>query len=307
MNSTLQRAVILEELAQHLYTFLPGKPHPYGPQDLSFRAVADEVGVGAHWRDGSKQPAIRRLLEGVLDSGSGRFSKLIVKIVERSMTYRKRSNPLTREELDALNGFLRELGYGIPELDDPIFLASFPHATTNSANDKLTRPAAQVLSGLQARLMQISEQNAQQRGYTFEVFLNELFHVYGLAPRGAFRLEGEQIDGSFQAHQVTYLLEAKWRADPIGQSDLLAFAGKVEGKAQWTRGLFVSYGGFSSDGLSAFARGKPTRILCMDGLDLAHVLSGNLNLGDVIERKARRASETNSAFVAVRDLFPAVI
>jgi len=307
VRSTLQRGQILDELAQHLYGFLPGKAHPYGQQALSFPAVAEELGVGMHWPGGSKQPAIRRLLEGVLDSGSGRFSPLIVKIVERAITYRRRSNPITRDEIDALNGFLRQLGYQVPELHDPIFLAGLPRAVAQPAEPPLPRPTAAILAALQNRLMQIASEGAQQRGYTFETFLNELFHVHGLAPRGAFRLQGEQIDGSFNAHQVTYLLEAKWTATTTGQADLLAFAGKVEGKAQWTRGLFVSYSGFSEDGLQAFARGKPTRILCMDGLDLAQVLSGALDLVDVIERKARRASETNNAFVPVRELFPSVI
>jgi hypothetical protein len=44
----------------------------------------------------------------------------------------------------------------------------------------------------------------------FEGFLNELFAGFGLAPRGAFRLVGEQIDGSFRLHGQTYLVEAKW-------------------------------------------------------------------------------------------------
>ena len=56
----------------------------------------------------------------------------------------------------------------------------------------------------------------------------------------------------------------------------------------------------------AFARGKRTSIICMDGLDLYGVLRGQLSLTEVIDRKMRCAGETNSAFVSVRDLFPAV-
>jgi hypothetical protein len=41
----------------------------------------------------------------------------------------------------------------------------------------------------------------------------------------------------------------------------------------------------------------------MDGLDLHGVLSGKLNFVDVINAKARRAEETNRAFVPVRELF----
>jgi hypothetical protein len=66
-----------------------------------------------------------------------------------------------------------------------------------------------------------------------------------------------------------------------------------------SRGLFVSYSGFSDDGLQAFAQGRRTSIICMNGLDLFHVLSGHIDFVEVIE--------TNRAFVPVRDLFSSVI
>jgi hypothetical protein len=147
---------------------------------------------------------------------------------------------------------------------------------------------------------------AQDRGFAFERFLSDLFALYDLDPRRSFRLTGEQIDGSFELPPETFLLEAKWQDVKIGQADLLTFSGKVEGKAQWSRGLFVSYSGFSEDGLEAFARGRRTSIVCMDGLDLAQILTGGLNFVDVIQRKKRRAAEIGSAFVPVRDLFMSV-
>jgi hypothetical protein len=157
---------------------------------------------------------------------------------------------------------------------------------------------------LRDSLMGLHTMPPQQRGFAFERFLNDLFELFQLAPRRSFRLIGEQIDGSFQLGQDVYIVEAKWQNEPTGQSDLLSFSGKVEGKAQWSRGVFISYSGFSQDGLEAFARGKSTRIVCMDGLDLHCVLSHGLNLGEVIAAKVRRAGETNDAFVSVRDLFP---
>lgn len=308
MASPLHRGLVLDQLAQHLYDFLPGTPHPFADQTVSFAGVAAEVGVAGFWAGGSKRPAIRRLLEGVLDSGTGRFSPLMVKIVERGMTYR-RSNPITRQEIERLNELLRGLQFQIPELIDAGFLQSLPHQANKATPPPSSggRPDAQSLSRLQAQLMQITNEDPQRRGYAFEGFLSDLFGAYDLAPRGSFRLQGEQIDGSFQVQRDTYLLEAKWQASLIGNADLLGFAGKVEGKAQWTRGLFVSYSGFSSDGLKAFTVGRPTRIICMDGLDLSHVLAGRLSLVEVIQSKERRASETNRAFVPVRELFPSVI
>jgi restriction endonuclease Mrr len=132
--------------------------------------------------------------------------------------------------------------------------------------------------------------------------LRDLFNVFGLEAREPFRLKGEQIDGSFLLQGETYLVEAKWQDAPTGVADLHTFHGKLEQKAAWTRGLFVSNSGFTEDGLVAFGRGK--RVVCMDGLDLFDTLSRELPLNHVLEKKVRRAAETGLPFARVRDLFP---
>lgn len=103
MTNALEQGLILDDLAQHLHKFLPGKPYPYADQDLSFPGVAAELDLSRSWQSGSKQPAIRKLPEGVLNSGTGRFSPLMVKIVQRSITHRKRNNPVSRDEIEQLN------------------------------------------------------------------------------------------------------------------------------------------------------------------------------------------------------------
>ena len=139
--------------------------------------------------------------------------------------------------------------------------------------------------------------------YEFEVFLKELFNAYDLAARASFRLVGEQIDGSFVLHNETYLLEAKWQNAPSGVADLHTFEGKLREKATWSRGLFVSNSGFSTDGLQAFGKGK--RIICMDGFDLSEMLRLKLPFVKVLEAKVRKAAETGNPFVSVRELFMA--
>jgi hypothetical protein len=152
-----------------------------------------------------------------------------------------------------------------------------------------------------SRLIQVTSLPPQKRGYEFESFLKELFDAYGLAARASFRLTGEQIDGSFVMHNATYLLEAKWQNAQTGAGDLHTFEGKLGQKASWSRGLFVSNSGFSSDGLQAFGKGK--RLICMDGYDLSEMLRLKLSFVDVIDAKVRRAAETGCPFVPVRDLF----
>ncbi len=160
----------------------------------------------------------------------------------------------------------------------------------------------QKLAQIKSNLLAMTSLEAHARGYAFEKFLCDLFDTYGLAAQEPFRLKGEQIDGSFQFGNETYLVEAKWHGKPIGVAELHTFHGKIEQKAAWTRGLFVSNSGFTEDGLAAFGRGK--RVTCMDGYDLYETLNREIPLNHVLERKVRRAAETGSPFVRVRDLFP---
>jgi hypothetical protein len=158
------------------------------------------------------------------------------------------------------------------------------------------------ISALRDDVVSLSSLAPQARGYAFENFLKSLFEMYGLKPREAFRIRGEQIDGSFVLANETYLLEAKWQSALTGVADLHVFHGKLEQKAAWARGLFISHSGFSEDGLAAWGRGK--RVICLDGLDLYELLQRCLPLDHVLDRKIRRAAETGMAFVRVRELFP---
>jgi hypothetical protein len=160
----------------------------------------------------------------------------------------------------------------------------------------------QTIAKIKAELIQVSSLAPHARGYAFEAFLKRLFDGFGLAAQEPFRLRGEQIDGSFQLANEIYLLEAKWQGQPVGVADLHTFHGKIEQKAAWTRGLFVSNSGFTEDGLAAFGRGK--RVICVDGLDLYEMLDREIPLTRVLECKVRRAAEIGSPFIRVRDLFP---
>jgi len=171
--------------------------------------------------------------------------------------------------------------------------------TSTELADSLT-PA--TVSSLRSDLLALAGMKPQPRGYAFEKFLKLLFDAYGLEARGSFKLEGEQIDGSFQLSHETFLLEAKWQERLCGAKDLRAFHGKIEQTSAWARGLFISYSGFSPEGLLAFGRGK--RLVCMDGSDLHETLNRHLSLREVLEGKVRRAAETGVHCCRVRDLFP---
>jgi len=224
-------------------------------------------------------------------------------IVTNALIYRRKKNPVSRSEIERVNELLHSVDFKIPELWDERLLQSLAGGAAPTTQAPPATPTPATLQALCAEFLGLTQMEAQRRGFAFERTLNELFHAFALGPRSSFRLVGEQIDGSFDLNNSTYLVEAKWTGLPIGNAELLIFAGKVQAKAKWSRGMFVSYGGYSEDGLEAFARGRPTDIVCMDGADLWHVLSGQVDLRKLIELKARRAVETGRAFIPARDLF----
>jgi len=154
----------------------------------------------------------------------------------------------------------------------------------------------QLLGQLKRKFSDLSKIKPQKRGLEFEKFLNSLFKIYDLNPKESFRNTGEQIDGSLQIGNETYLLEAKWHKKKIGQKDLLSFNELVSGKAMWARGIFISFSGFTDIGLKAFANGRRTSIICMDGKDIEYLLKSDLTLSQAISSKLRHAVESNEAF-----------
>ncbi len=220
-----------------------------------------------------------------------------------------------KTSLDTLNALweYREASsvtHEYPELDDTVRAAFFgiierlggtppirPAAATASVESRIDAKAASALAD---RLLQVSKLDPQPRGYAFEKFLKDMFDAYGLSARASFRLVGEQIDGSFASGNDIYLLEVKWTSGLVDAATLRSFNAKVEDKARWSRGLLLSYSGFSSEGLIAFGRGKS--VICMDGRDVHDILARQLDFEAVLAMKVRRAAETGQAFVRVDDL-----
>lgn len=166
--------------------------------------------------------------------------------------------------------------------------------------------AAQVWNGVDWPSL-IAEMNAMKslaphaRGFRFESWLAELFSTFKLAPRSSFRNTGEQIDGSFRLNDDFYLMEAKWHQNRTPAADLHVFEGKLSTKAKWARGVFISWMGFTDEGLTAFGKGK--RVICVSGYDLYHSLSHGIALPDLLEAKLRHAAETGEPYAEFDRLF----
>jgi hypothetical protein len=217
-----------------------------------------------------------------------------VRVLKALWNYREHSREFTGQSewaVDAPNRFLALLNriQGIPA---PPVASQAPSAPEFDVSN---------YGAFLDELVTLSALAPQPRGYAFEKFLNRLFQAYALLPRGPFRVTGEQIDGSFVLASQIYLLEAKWQNDRTGANDLHAFQGKFRARANWTRGLFVSYSGFTDEGLTAYGRGGST--ICLDGLDLSDMFIRQIPFTHVLEQKVRRLAETGEVLARVRDLF----
>lgn len=142
----------------------------------------------------------------------------------------------------------------------------------------------------------------QERGYRLESWLHELFSAFRLAPNSGYKTVGEQIDGSFILHNETYLVEAKWHNQKTAAPDLHVFQSKIDNKAAWTRGLFISWQGFSTEANTAWGVNK--KIICITGSDLINMLTNNISLIDFLDRKKHHAAKKGEYFASIKELYP---
>jgi len=233
MTLSLLQSQILNQLAGLLYNFLPGS----GNNNFSFPIAAAEARVTEFWIPGSKRPAILRLLEDTFSQRRHRFCPLIQVIVRLSMGWRSgKEAPLSVAEIDQLTALLLQLEFKIPELHEARFREALSGAPTQVTQGNAIIDF-QKIEALSRDLIAIAQLDPAPRGYAFEKFLTDAFALFSLAPRGSFRLVGEQIDGSFHLNTETYLLEARWQGPKVGNRELQAFAGVVRTKSNWSRGL----------------------------------------------------------------------
>jgi hypothetical protein len=145
--------------------------------------------------------------------------------------------------------------------------------------------------------MVVGSDTPQSRGYSLEELLAQLFEAHEIQYRRPYKLAAEQIDGHFHFEGFDYLVEARWRAGPPGQSDLTAFKAKVDRKLTSTRGLFVSMTGYRPETIFEFTKGSSSNIVLMDGQDLTLILEGQCSLTDAMTFKIQKAAQEGLVYV----------
>ena len=122
MALTLKESNAVAGLAEALYDFLPGSGYTKWKGHVSFKTVAQKVGVADFWQPGSKTSMITRLLERTLSERRPLFEPLILETIRAAIIYRQRQDtPIKPEEIDTLNGLILEVGFKFPDLWDPAF------------------------------------------------------------------------------------------------------------------------------------------------------------------------------------------
>jgi hypothetical protein len=124
----------------------------------------------------------------------------------------------------------------------------------------------------------------QKRGFDVEKIFYNLLELEEFEFQRPFRNTGEQIDGHFRYEKFDYLVEIKWLDGMAKQEDLSVFDGKIRGKAQSTRGIFLSFNGFDQNAVIKFSGDSP-RIILFDGQDFIQILDGYFSFSDGLKKK----------------------
>lgn len=210
---------------------------------------------------------------------------------------------LDRKDVEAVGNARARLNAILEKLGGKALPPDLATARTEVAQANPYRPSESTLSDLdnEFRTIHAMDDTTQARGYAFERFLKRWFNAWNLEARGSFKLVGEQIDGSFLHRGLVYLIEARWRNVQTDASSLRSFQEKVGDRLEGSRGMFISYSGFTAEGLQAF---YARRVMMMDGMDIHEALRRRISLEEVIAAKYRIAVEERRPFVNVRELFP---
>ncbi len=316
MGLPLKESNACTEMAQVLYSFLPGSGSSAWKGHVTFASVAEKLGLGNFWRGGSKQPAIAYLLEQTLEHRRSAFERLILTIVKEGLRHRsKKDDPVRREEIEKLNMLIAKAEFKFPYLWDPAFLdcLAVPTSQEIRKEDSATtedshiadKPVVNVgrLQSLEQDFYELcGMDNRQSAGRKLEFLLNELFALFCLEPRIRLRVTGEEMDGSFSLDNNIYLVEAKWHKKPSSVQHLYVFDRKLSSKSPFTRGVFISIKGITANAEKAVTTGAPTRFFCMDGWDLTTVLQGRIRLDTLLREKMRMLAEKGRVMISAKEL-----
>lgn len=203
--------------------------------------------------------------------GPPSFKKVVKGKIEFLGMVRGKDDPIYLRFLAQLRGLAPEL------VQEPIY----PHEILLEKFDNL------VMLG-----------DPHRRGYELQDLLRETFDLYGIRVRQPFtRSKGaEQIDGAFVFEGWHYIVECRWRKELANIRELDGLLGQVNRSGRQTVGLFLSINGWSDNVPPTLKQNPDKAIILMNGDDLRTVLSGLVDLKDLIQAKREQLNFKGEPF-----------
>lgn len=140
-------------------------------------------------------------------------------------------------------------------------------------------------------------------GDQFEDLMNRIFEHFSEDSKGSFRRVGEQIDGQFYFDEHWYFVEVRWREQKSSAADVSILRDRAkDAYGGDTRGLFVSFNGFSSECLESLEGRTDERVILMDGVDLRDVLNCDIAFHVLLAEKLADIVRNRRPFISAREI-----
>lgn len=214
-------------------------------------------------------------------------NKLVGKLLLELLRYRKEHLEIKQEEKKEFNKAL-ELAYKL--------LGRKPKKKTSKVAENNELKSFDFGKAKKQFYKVLNIVDPHKRGFAFEKMLYEFFDDNDLNPRASFKIIGEQIDGSFDFENEIYLLEAKWTYEKTSKADLVVFNEKVSSKSNYTRGVFISFSGYSETAVQTFNDGRTVRVVLITVQELVIAIERNISFRDVLKFKVRGLAEEGNCF-----------
>src|SRR5262245_35794505 len=162
---------------------------------------------------------------------------------------------------------------------------------------------AQIRSDLNALFF---ESSARKRGVAPEGVLNRLFKLEGILIREAFRRSGiasegvvEQIDGVVALNGTVYLVEMKWRSEPLGAPEVAQHIVRVFGRAA-AGGIIISSSEYTEPAITACRDVLAQKVIVLCSLaEVVLLLERDGSLAELFQAKIESAVLDKNPFVKI--------
>lgn len=228
-----------------------------------------------------------RILRAILEKEEDRF---VGKLINQLLLYKKEFLTINENEKDDYNSCM--------ELSRKL-LGKIEVAENIKVTEKKNIISHDEIKNHLYTVTLIEKPN--ERGFAFEKFLNFFFEQFGLNPRSSYKIVGEQIDGSFNFNNCTYLVEAKWKKDIIGVDDLRIFSDKIISKSAFTRGVFISFSKFNEYVFQKYNNNQ-ARFILITVEELFILTERKMDFKDLLSKKNRILEEEGLVYKNIMEL-----